>query len=164
MSKTHWKKMHNYNYIGAYSIDPETGYLLLTIDKVVTEMVTGSSGQKESCMVCYFKGDTKPMILNKTNSKAIEAIAGSPFIEDWAGLQVRVISVSVRAFGTTTDALRIDTTYHESISVDEWAAKILQCKNKSELAKLFKDNQAKLSSNKAIMAEFTKRKKSLSNE
>jgi len=164
MSKTHWKKMHNYNYIGAYSIDPDQGYLILTIDRVVTEMVTGSSGSKESCMVCYFRGDTKPMILNKTNSKAIEAIAGSPFIEDWAGLQVKIITATVRAFGTTTDALRIDMSYRESIDVSDWTKKINSCTTKAQLGKLFRENQAKLSSNKAIMAEFTNRKKQLNNE
>ena len=87
--KTHWKKLRNPNYIGSYELmdgtdNPE---LIVTIDKVVKEMVKGSDGKDEECTVAYLK-DQKPMILNSTNSKTIESIAKSPFIEDWNGQKV----------------------------------------------------------------------------
>ena len=106
--KTHWKKLRNPNYIGSYELmdgtdNPE---LIVTIDKVVKEMVKGSDGKDEECTVAYLK-DQKPMILNSTNSKTIESIAKSPFIEDWNGQKVMLFVKRIKAFGEFVDALRI---------------------------------------------------------
>jgi len=106
--KTHWKKLRNPNYIGSYELmdgtdNPE---LIVTIDKVVKEMVKGSDGKDEECTVAYLK-DQKPMILNSTNSKTIESIAKSPFIEDWSGQKVMLFVKRIKAFGEFVDALRI---------------------------------------------------------
>jgi hypothetical protein len=107
--KTHWKKLHNPHYLGSHDLlDGETTNPTInaTITKVVSEEVTGSDGKKEVCSVAYLKGN-KPMILNVTNSKAIERLCGSPFIEDWAGVEIGITVEQVRAFGQTVDALRI---------------------------------------------------------
>jgi len=56
--------------------------------------------------VVYFTENVKPMILNVTNCKAIEALYGS-YIEDWTGRSVQVYSEKVKAFGQLVDALRI---------------------------------------------------------
>ena len=108
MSKTHWKKLRNPNYIGSYELmdgsdNPE---LIVTIEKVIKEMVKGSDGKSEECTVAYLKGQ-KPMILNSTNSKAIESIVGSPFIEDWSGQRICLYVKQIRAFGEMVDALRV---------------------------------------------------------
>ena len=107
MAKTHWRKMTNPNYMGAYSLD-EGRDVVLTIAYVRQEDVIGSDGKKEECAVCHFKErDFKPMILNVTNMKAIAKVVGSPYIDDWPGHRVQIGTESVRAFGTVTDALRI---------------------------------------------------------
>ena len=107
MSKTHWKKLTNPNYLGAYSIDDGQD-LILTIAYVRQEDVIGSDGKKEECAVCHFKErDFKPMILNVTNMKAIAKVVGSPYIDDWPGHRIQIGTESVRAFGTVTDALRV---------------------------------------------------------
>jgi len=107
MSKTHWRKMTNPNYMGAYSLD-EGRDVVLTIAYVRQEDVIGSDGKKEECAVCHWKErDFKPMILNVTNMKAIAKVVGSPYIDDWPGHRVQIGTESVRAFGTVTDALRI---------------------------------------------------------
>jgi len=107
MSKTHWRKMTNPNYMGAYSLD-EGRDVILTIAYVRQEDVIGSDGKKEECAVCHWKErDFKPMILNVTNLKAIAKVVGSPYIDDWAGHRIQIGTEQVRAFGTITDALRV---------------------------------------------------------
>lgn len=109
--KTHWKKLHNPNYLGAHDLldgNAPNPTINATITKVVNEQVVGSDGKKEECTVAYLKG-TKPMILNVTNSKEIARITGSPYIEDWEGQTVGIRVEQVRAFGQTVDALRIRT-------------------------------------------------------
>jgi len=107
MAKTHWRKMTNPNYMGAYSLD-EGRDVVLTIAYVRQEDVIGSDGKKEECAVCHFKErDFKPMILNVTNMKAIAKVTGSPYIDDWVGHRIQIGTEQVRAFGTITDALRV---------------------------------------------------------
>jgi len=108
MQKTHWKKLNNPNYIGAYSLmdSGEAKDMTVTIEKVVQESVSGPDGKKEDCIVAYLKGH-KPMILNATNSKIITALYESPFIEDWAGKKITLYVSIVRAFGAEVEALRI---------------------------------------------------------
>lgn len=108
--KTHWKKKFNYDYLGSYSIAEGTEPIW-TILKTEKQMVKNNKGQEEECFVCYFKEKPKPMILNRTNSKAIEHALQTPYIEDWVGQQVQVyVQKGVRAFGETVDALRIKPT------------------------------------------------------
>lgn len=107
MSKTHWKKLINMDYLGAYSLN-EGQDMTITLQNVKREMVTGNGGKKEECMVAYIKGN-KPMILNRTNAKSIEKLYG-PYIEDWAGKQVTLYESSTRVGGDTVACLRIRPT------------------------------------------------------
>ncbi len=105
-SKTHWKKQFNYNYAGSYNLLPGQE-LILTIAKIVKEMVKGENGQEKECVVCYFRQDFKPMILNKTNCKIIQKVYGTPFIEEWIGKNIQIYTDTVMAFGDIVEALRI---------------------------------------------------------
>lgn len=104
--KTHWKKLTNPDYLGAYALEDGKD-MIVTIKTVRPEMITGQNGQKEECVVAHFDGDVKPMILNKTNMKAIEKALKSPYIEDWSGHNIQLYADMVSAFGTTTMALRV---------------------------------------------------------
>jgi len=104
-NKTHWKKLTNPNYLGAYSLDPGQE-LVATIESVTIENVKGADGKEEQCTVAYLKGH-KPIILNKTNCKAITKAYGTPYIEEWAGAKVVIFAKKVRAFGEWVEALRI---------------------------------------------------------
>ena len=106
--KTHWKKLHNPNYLGAHDLMTGEGNAEQNaiIQSVGREDVVGSDGKKEQCTVARLHG-MKPMILNVTNSKAIEKITGSPFIEDWQNAEVCIYVTQVKAFGEMVDALRI---------------------------------------------------------
>ncbi len=104
--KTHWKQAFDSPYLGSWDL-PEYKDLTLTIDKVVNEM---SKGLKENGMfnIIHFKEKGyKPMLLNATNSKTIKNLARSPYIEDWAGVEITLYVEQVRAFGEQHDALRI---------------------------------------------------------
>ena len=71
---THWKKLTNPDYLGAYAL--ENGQdIILTIGYVREEKVTGTDGKKDDCVVCHFsEHGVKPMILNSTNMKTISKI------------------------------------------------------------------------------------------
>ena len=106
MTKTHWKKLDNPNYLGAYSLmDGQQKELTATIEKVVVEDVKNERGT-ESCKVMYLKGH-KPMILNTTNSRIIEQIYDTPYIEDWSGKVITIYIARIKAFGDMIDCLRI---------------------------------------------------------
>lgn len=98
MAKTHWKKLTNPNYLGAYAFD-EGKDMILTVASVGNELVTGDGGRKEECTVCHFAENVKPMILNKTNMKAIQKALGTPYIEEWAGRKIQIYADPNVKFG-----------------------------------------------------------------
>jgi hypothetical protein len=107
---THWKKLHNPDYLGAYSLDAGGTYkdLVATIKNVKMEEVTGSDGKKEQCMVMRFvENGIKPMIVNATNAKTLTKLFGTPYIENWAGRKIQLFVDKVKAFGDVVEALRI---------------------------------------------------------
>ena len=106
MSKTHWKKMVNMDYLGTYSLDDGKD-MTLTIEYVRQEVVTGANGRKEQCMVAHFKDNVKPMILNRTNAKTITKVTGSPYIEDWAGKRITLYADTTRFGGDIVECLRV---------------------------------------------------------
>lgn len=104
--KTHWKKLYNPNYLGAYSF-AEGEVKELQISQIKVESVTGSDGKKEDCTVIYWKQNEKPMICNKTNAKAIAHVTKSNYIEDWQGTSIQLVVKQVKAFGDFVDAVRV---------------------------------------------------------
>lgn len=105
--KTHWKRLTNPDYLGAYALD-EGQELIVTIQHVCLEKVTGTDGKKEDCIVAHFQDrGIKPMILNATNCKTITKLYKTPLIEDWSGRKIQIFSDRVKAFGDVVEALRI---------------------------------------------------------
>ena len=108
-SKTHWRKFHPSKYIGA--ADFSSGERkVLTIASAGRETVKDNKGGEEACLVVRFKEDEKPLICNVTNSKAIDKVAGSPMIEDWAGVKIELYTTTVSAFGDQVEAVRVKKT------------------------------------------------------
>lgn len=104
MSKTHWKRLINPDYIGAYSLD-EGQDLTVVIEYVQHEQITGTGGKKEDCTVAHLKNQ-KPMILNVTNSKSIAKLYG-PYIEDWAGKPITIFASMTKLAGEQVECLRV---------------------------------------------------------
>ena len=85
--KTHWKRLQNPDYIGAYALDPGKD-MILTIKSAANEMIIGADGKKEECMVMRFiEPGVKPMIVNTTNAKTITKIYKTPKIHRRMGRQ-----------------------------------------------------------------------------
>lgn len=107
MAKTHFKKLMNPNYLGAYSLE-DGADITLTIRVVKKEDVIGTDGKKEECMVCYWQEkNTLPMIINATNAKTIAKLLKTPYVEEWAGQKIQIGTERVKAFGEIVEALRV---------------------------------------------------------
>lgn len=104
--KTHWKKLTNPDYLGAYSLENGAD-LNVKIKSVVRELISGTGGKKEECTVAYLEGQ-KPMILNNTNCKSITKLAKSAYIEEWKGLTITIYIAHIKAFGEdNVECLRV---------------------------------------------------------
>lgn len=102
--RTHWKKLVDPRYIGAYAL-PNGDDLTVTIQVVQRETITMMGGKKEDHSIMYLVGH-KPMILNATNSKSIHKLYG-PFIEDWAGKQITLFASTANLGKEMVECLRV---------------------------------------------------------
>jgi hypothetical protein len=111
-NKTHYRKAFKSPYLSSEEVVTP---VVLTIKEVRYE--DNKAGRKEQHCVAYFAeteirpGERlKPMILNVGNCKIIRAFADdSPFIEDWAGIKIRVYADKSVKFGKdVVGGLRID--------------------------------------------------------
>lgn len=108
-TKTHWKKVvSDPRYLGEADFLPGEEKIG-TIDHVVTaEDVVTTEGRSSKAVVHFKEPGLKPMILNVTRSKVIAKLAGSSYVEDWAGLQIQLfIQSGIRAFGEIVNAVRV---------------------------------------------------------
>lgn len=100
-----FRKFMDKSFLGAWDV-PKDGDLILTIDHSEYNEVKNERGTEKK-LTLHFVEDYKPMILNTTNSNTIADIYGSKHVEDWEKKKIQIYSETVRAFGGTTDALRI---------------------------------------------------------
>lgn len=104
MEKTHWKRLINPDYLGAYSL-PVGQDMTVVIESVGKEIVIGTGGKKDECTVARIQGN-KPMILNNTNCKTIAKLYGA-YIEDWTGKPITLFASTTKLAGDTVECLRI---------------------------------------------------------
>lgn len=104
---THWKRLRNPDYFGAYAMPTDGSDIVLTIKSAGQEKVLGTDGKKTDCLVIHFQESVKPMILNATNAKAINKVSGTPYVEKWSGTKIQIYTTKLRAFGEDREALRI---------------------------------------------------------
>lgn len=109
----HWKNLSNYDYLGAYSIDGVASELVLTIKDIRVEEVTGVGGIKDKCIVAVFEEtdvggiEIKPMILNKTNCKAIEKALGTGDVLKWVGKKITIFVTTTKYQRDIVPCLRV---------------------------------------------------------
>ena len=125
ITQTHWKKLYNPDYLGAYSLEVGKD-MVVTIATVKNEMVMSADGKKEECMVMRFVENIKPLILNATNAKTITKIYKTPYLEEWNGKKIQLFTDKVKAFGEVVEALRIRPTAPRRANV-EIVAKCVDC-------------------------------------
>jgi hypothetical protein len=106
---THWKKLTNPNYLGSHDFQPnqEVKVTIEKIENVDIELFNGKKLEIKNCILAYFKGAKKPMILNKENMKLITKVVGSPYVEQWQGKEIILYVANVSAFGSTVEAVRV---------------------------------------------------------
>jgi len=102
--KTHWRKLHNPDYFGAYAIPPGKD-LIVEIERIEVRMIKNDKGNDEHT-VAILKGQ-KPWILNATNQKMLTKVIGSPYVQDWENQKVKVYTTMIRAFGEDVEAVRV---------------------------------------------------------
>jgi len=117
LTLTHWKKLRNPEYLGAYALQPNEE-LILTIKKAGVETIIGVEGKKEDELVIHFMEDYKPMIVNSTNAKTISKVHKTPYVEEWVGKKIQVYARRIRAFGEDMDALRVRDFIPQTKEVD----------------------------------------------
>jgi hypothetical protein len=109
MSKTHFKKLRNPDFLGSWDLTDQEGNFrnkVVTISQVKKQMVHDGKGGQEECITISF-AECKPMIMNSTNLKTINKVLNSPYIEDWTGQKIELTVEKVKAFGEVHDALRV---------------------------------------------------------
>jgi ribosomal protein L34E len=148
MSQTHWKKLHNPDYLGAYALKPNED-LIATIKVVGNEPVKGENGKEEECTVIHFvEKDIKPLICNATNAKTITKIYGTPYIEEWAGKKIQIFATTTKLKGENVEALRI-RPFVPKETVTEKKIKCADCG---------KDIEGYANMNAAQVAQYTTKK------
>jgi len=135
---THWKKLRNPDYLGAYALQPNEE-LILTIKKAGVETILGVEGKKEDELVIHFTEDYKPMIVNATNAKTIAKVHKTPYVEQWIGKQIQIYARRIRAFGEDMEALRVRDFIPQTKEVDTKKAIALVngCKTLEELKTVY---------------------------
>ena len=93
-------------FLKAYDLQGKTP--TVTIDRVEFQQVrSGRTGTTETKPIVYFTGKGKGLLLNKTNARAILAIARTPITEDWRGVAITLYA-TVDTFGKEQhDVIRI---------------------------------------------------------
>jgi hypothetical protein len=141
--KTHWKKLRDSSdYLGAHDLYDSEGSkfdMNVTIRRVSKKNVKNTDGTDEPCMVAEMV-NSKPIIINATNSKTIASLSKSAFVEDWAGLTITVYPERIRAFGEFVDAIRIRKVLPPQLPIlnpesPKWAEAVKYCKEATDKAK-----------------------------
>ena len=102
----HWKQMVNTDYLGAYALEDGQD-MIVTIKSVGKELVTSVGGKKEECVVAHFMENCRPMIMNRTNMKAIQKLYKTPYIDEWAGKKIQLYQDTTKFGGEVVECLRI---------------------------------------------------------
>ena len=107
--KTHWKKVvSDPNYIGEADFAEGEEKVLTVAHVNASETVTTAEGKSKKAVVHWKEPGNKPMILNVARSKNMEKVTGSPYFEDWVGIQFQLyIEKGIKAFGDVVNAVRV---------------------------------------------------------
>lgn len=102
----HWRNFQDKNYLGSHNLE-QGEEMLLTIAKFDGEEKVKTADGEKSCIVIYFQEEVPKMILNVTNGNTIASLYGT-HPDGWVGKKIQVyVQPKVKAFGKTSDALRI---------------------------------------------------------
>jgi hypothetical protein len=75
------------------------------VSHVASETFKDSSEPKP---LVYFKGMRKPLVLNKTNTQALEDIAGTDLMDDWPGVKCVLVPTTTQVNGEQKPTIRVE--------------------------------------------------------
>ncbi len=137
--KTHYRKMLKSDHLGVADLEEmqENGQsLIFTIKQARAERGAKVAGKTLDCNVVYFVENIKPLVVNATNSKQISKLAGSPFLEDWAGVKIELYADgNVKMKGEIVGGVRVSPLQPKIKEIDTSNAieKLKNCHNEQEL-------------------------------
>lgn len=97
----------NPNFLGSWDLYDVSGKEITVSIKDIRDEQVITNGQKETCTVCYFNENVKPMILNVTNKKRISALYHTKRVSQLKGKYITIRNEEVKGFGKVGDALRV---------------------------------------------------------
>jgi hypothetical protein len=82
-----WGAFFDSDYLASRVVTEDT---TVTIEEMRYEEVVGDKGRKDSCLVAAFVEDVKPMVVNATNSKTIQALYKTAIVTEWVGKKITI--------------------------------------------------------------------------
>lgn len=104
----HWKETLPGEFLGAYSLNEQD--MVVTIKSAGPEIITGTNGKKEQCLVIHFHENILNMVCNKTNAKTISKVVGSSFLEHWKDKKITLYPTTTKFGGEVVECIRVRPT------------------------------------------------------
>lgn len=116
IDKTHLLSSPNKKYLGHCDL-PEGRDLILTIKSGGKETVKDPITKKsEELKIFHFEENYKPWIVNQTNSKAVMKSTGKNYMEDCAGMKIKLsVAKTIGRDGEETDCIRVKKMSEEDL-------------------------------------------------
>jgi|TARA_R110000851_G_scaffold108911_1_gene230663 hypothetical protein len=143
----HYRNAFKSDHLAAADVEElveNNGKAILTLKSVEYQLNRKVAGKtKDVCLVGFFKEkDTKPMIINATNSKILESFIGSTDLNNaWDKLDLRIelyVNENVKLSGKIVSGIRIKTRQPEKLEKVEVIKKAKKIPSPTEFAKIKK--------------------------
>lgn len=116
VAKTHYRKILKSDHLGCADLEDyieNKSDMVFTIQRVQQQLGVKVAGKKIDANIMYFENKdgkkVKPLVINATNGKTMSKMASSGFVEDWAGLNIKLyIDANVSMMGERTGGVRIN--------------------------------------------------------
>ncbi len=109
--KTHYRKVFKSDHLSVADLEDyqENGHnLIFEISHTKQEYGAKVRGKKIDANIVYFVDKIKPLVLNAGNSKALEKLTGSAFVESWTGIFIQLyIDPNAKYAGEIVGGVRI---------------------------------------------------------
>ena len=122
-NKTHYRRAAKSDHLGVADLEDfiEQGSdLIFTIKQVKFEQGVNVAGKKGNYNIAYFAEKIKPLVLNPTNGKIMKLLTKTPWIEEWAGVTIKLYIDENVSFGKErTGGVRIAMQLPQTKTADK---------------------------------------------
>lgn len=160
-----WEKVIDPNFISSELIGTVGAEKVVTITNIdFAECYDEQTKKKVQKQTVFFQ-ECKPLVLNKTNAKALKKLfsPNSDNPADCVGHQVRLVVEKIKAFGKETDAIRIKEYTEQKCEECGAVLKPASGKTVAELIEISKRNTNKILCVKC-MQEYKKKQEGEQNK